>query len=289
MRTIHPLLPPELIDAIIDACATDREKLKILSVASKSCLSRCRKHLFRSIEFSADRGEDILAKLHESFQSIIARDPRVPTYVEKLLVVDLEMAYPPDLRWMITNTPFHETLCLLGPHLKHFTFIADNYAWNTFPASFKLAFMSVFTSPSLASIRLQGLEAIPRACCVSFGPQQVDLTIVTSSFSDTVDPDLPMTEGRLTPPNLNRLHLEDVEEESINVLLDAWIPAPLQGHGRPLFPSLAALSIGPQDEDALGPIWELVQAGRETIQFFNWDYHYGSQGALIIDTFSNHV
>ncbi|KAG5722710.1 hypothetical protein E4T56_gene8773, partial [Termitomyces sp. T112] len=38
-----------------------------------------------------------------------------------------------------------------------------------------------------------------------------------------------------------------------------------------------ALSVGPTHEDALGPIWELVQAGKETIQYFYWDYAYGSQ------------
>ncbi|KAG6871694.1 hypothetical protein C0993_002897, partial [Termitomyces sp. T159_Od127] len=231
MKTIHPTLPQELIDAIVDASAKDRETLKALSIASKSCLRRCRKHLFRSVEFSADRGEDILAKYHESFRTIIARDPRVQTYVEKLVVRDIEMSSAPENRWMITNAQFHETLYLLGPHLKRFTFIADNYVWNTFPASFKLAFMSIFASPSLTSVRLQGLEAIPKACCVSFGTQMVDLTIVTSSFTHTVDPDLPpIMHGRVTPPKLYWLHLEDVNERSINVLIDAWLPAPLQGH-----------------------------------------------------------
>ncbi|KAG6882878.1 hypothetical protein C0992_010397, partial [Termitomyces sp. T32_za158] len=204
------------------------------------------------------------------------------TYVEKLVVRDIEMSGVPDFRWMITNGRFHATLCLLGPRLKRFTFIADNYTWNTFPASFKLAFVSIFTSPSLTCIRLQGLEAIPRACCVYFGSQVVDLTIVTSSFSNEVDADLPKTEDSLIPPNLYWLHLEDVHERSIRILLDVWIPATSQG--QPLFPCLTALSVGPPDQDVLGPIWELIQAGRKTIQYFHWDYPYGSQGALIIDT-----
>ncbi|KAH0582388.1 hypothetical protein H2248_010332 [Termitomyces sp. 'cryptogamus'] len=273
---IGPSLPPELIDLIIDATAEDKETLRVFSVVSKSCLPRCRKYLFRSIEFSTDRGENILAERHESLRSIIARDSQVQTYVEKLLLRDIEISRTP-LPWMITNTRFHETLDLLRSHLKCFTLIADDYEWNTFPASLKLALTSIFTSPHLSFIHLQGLQAIPRACCVAFGSQVADLTIVTSDFTDMVDPDLPVAEDNLIPQNLYWLHLEDVNERSIENLLNAWIPVPSEDHDRPLFPHLTALSVGPTHEDALGPIWELVQAGKETIQYFYWDYAYGSQ------------
>ncbi|KAG6900706.1 hypothetical protein C0995_003351 [Termitomyces sp. Mi166 len=264
MSHIRPSIPPELIDLIIDASAKDTEALMTFALISKPCVPRCRRYLFRSIDFSTDRGEDILNKRHESFRLIITRDPQIQTYVQKLVVRDIEMSCAP-LPWMITNTRFHETLCLLGPHIKRFIFIADSYEWASFPPSFKLAFMSIFTSPFLTSIRLQGLEAIPRACCVAFGSSQVaDLTIVTSNFSDTVDPDLPVvTENSFIPQNLSWLHLEDVDEKSIDVLLDAWIPTSVHGHDRPLFPCLTALSIAPTDED--------------TIQYFYWDYAYGSQ------------
>ncbi|KAG6915059.1 hypothetical protein DXG01_013666 [Tephrocybe rancida] len=275
MAYLRQTLPPELIDAIIDASARDTETLRALSVLSKLCVARCRTHLFQSVEFSTDDGEEVLARRHQNFCSILDRDPHVVTYVQKLAVRDIEKPNG-SLPWMITSTFFHQTIYLLGRHLKRFTFVAEGYEWDMFPATLKQAFMAVFTAPNLRFLCLHGLDAIPSVCCVAFGSQVEDLSLIKSSFSEKVDPELPTFHASSVPTNLYWLGMEDVDEESIGILLNAWVPAPTAGQDRPLFPSLTALNIGPTDERSLNPLSELIRSGRETIQYFYWDYSHGT-------------
>ncbi|KAG6830236.1 hypothetical protein H0H87_008793 [Tephrocybe sp. NHM501043] len=262
MRYLRRILPPELIDAFIDASAKDRDTLKAFAVVSRSCLPRCRHYLFQSIVFSTDHGEAALAERHQNFRAIMDRDPGIKSYVQKLVVQDLEQDNQP-LTWMITNSLFHKSLELLAPSLKRFTFVADSYDWTTFPSSLKLAFMAIFLSPTLKFLRLQNLEGIPSTCCVAFGTQIADLSLISSSFRDTLDPDLPIVQSNGTPQNLYWLGLEDVDEGSIGVLLDAWVPVPSTGQERPLFPCLTALNVGPTDEDSLGPLQQLFAINYE--------------------------
>ncbi|KAG6895263.1 hypothetical protein C0992_002329 [Termitomyces sp. T32_za158] len=95
-------------------------------------------------------------------------------------------------------------------------------------------------------------------------------------FSDRMDPDLPIVQA-ITPPSLEWLCLEDINQKSINILLNAWIPVPAAGHDRPVFPRLETLSIGPMDEDEIGPLWELAQAGRASMKRFLWEYFGGTR------------
>ncbi|KAG6840171.1 hypothetical protein C0991_008466 [Blastosporella zonata] len=271
------LFPPELIDAIIDASAKDKETLKALSVISKSHVSQSRKYIFRSVEFSTDDGEDVLAERHEKLCSILDRDPYVETYVRKLSIRDIQPFNGP-LPWMIANSSFHRTLSRLGSRLTRFTFFVEGYEWPSFPSSLKLAFMAIFTSPTLHSLSLQGLDAVPSACCEAFGAHVTELSLIVSNFTPLVDPDLPIVQDKIVPPNLYWLSMEGVDEWSVIVLLNAWVPAPTNGQERPLFPNLTALSVGPTEDAFLAPLSKLMQSGRETIQYFYWDYSHGTQG-----------
>ncbi|KAG6860521.1 hypothetical protein C0995_010301 [Termitomyces sp. Mi166 len=137
--------------------------------------------------------------------------------------------------------------------------------------------MAIFTSATLDTITLIGLHDIPRACCIAIGSHITGFNMLRASFSDRTDPDLPTVQAISPPPGLDWLRLEDVDAETVNNLLDAWIPAPAPGHDRPLFPCLRFLCIGPTDENEVGALWELTQAGRTTIEHFFWEYFDGTR------------
>ena len=54
--------PPEISDCIIDLLHEEREVLKQCCLVSKSWVSRTRKHLFSSVEFSCSAGIDMWKK-----------------------------------------------------------------------------------------------------------------------------------------------------------------------------------------------------------------------------------
>ncbi|KAG6809007.1 hypothetical protein H0H92_002019 [Tricholoma furcatifolium] len=279
------LLPQELINAIIDATVDaeediDKSSLQTLftfSLVSKAWSLQCIKHIFHTIEFSTDAGEDVLAERFQQFISIVDRNSRILPCVKKLVIRDLETpAWGTKKPWMITNTQFHKSLVRLSPTLKTFTFIAEDYAWSSFPATLKHAFLAIFTSPVLEFLRLQGLEAAPSACSVAFSKNISHLIIVRSSFLMREDPDLPVLDQGCIPQNLYWLCLEDVDDVSLRTLLKTWTtPGPTQDHS--YFPALEAICIGPTEEDELVPLRDLVLAGKDTIQYFYWTYFHGSQ------------
>ncbi|KAF9644347.1 hypothetical protein BDM02DRAFT_3103092, partial [Thelephora ganbajun] len=51
ITTVHPYLPPETLDYIVDFLHDNRETLEQCCLVSKSWVPRARKHLFADIKF----------------------------------------------------------------------------------------------------------------------------------------------------------------------------------------------------------------------------------------------
>ncbi|KAF8074515.1 hypothetical protein FPV67DRAFT_585215 [Lyophyllum atratum] len=274
--------PQELVDMIIDEDPDDLETLKTFALVSKTCLPQARKHLFSLVHFlTAASNPTIARESHARFRSILSRDPRVGTYVRELFVRDT-VSDPSDDResWIRDDPSFHQTLrTLAAGGLERFT-LETELRWTSFPPGFKQALMGAFTAPSLQFLDLRGLRSLPKSCCIAFGAQVSDLSLVHVELTEEGDADLPEELPSGGAYKLWWLGIEDVSGSSIRILFNALLPASTVEAGR-ILPSLTALHIGPGDADAVEALWEVTQAGRETIKYFNWEYSHKSASGTV--------
>ncbi|KAG5638553.1 hypothetical protein H0H81_011899 [Sphagnurus paluster] len=277
--------PQELIDLIIDDDPDDRESLHTLALVSKSCLAQSRRHIFRSIRFIT-RINDVIhsTERHRQFRSILSGDPKVANCVRELLIRDSPMPRASDYPvWIRDDASFHDTLQLLAANgLERFT-LECGLEWTSFPLSLRRALRNVYTAPTLEFISLRGLSAVPMSSCIAFGQRVSELLLINVELSRNIDTELPEVAHGHGAAKLYWLGLEEVDAESTKILLSALLP-----HPNSLLParfsSLAALHIGPIESDSVEALWDVVHAGRDTIQYFNWEYLHKSIFVPPLDT-----
>ncbi|RDB16205.1 hypothetical protein Hypma_003127 [Hypsizygus marmoreus] len=155
-----PILPQELLDAIIDTFTHDRSTLKLCSLASRSLLPRSQSHLFHTIRLEEPRS---CARLH----IVLMRNPGLAVHIHELtlgIFSNMKQVFT----WLgggDIDTPLLLPRVLdMLTSLRTFTFDVDHQlVWRDIHTDISAALFRLFTRPGLLSIRLMDLHGVPVA------------------------------------------------------------------------------------------------------------------------------
>ncbi|KAF9557572.1 hypothetical protein CPC08DRAFT_710286 [Agrocybe pediades] len=167
-----PLLPPELIETIIDEVGSqgDTQTLRSCSLVASTFVFRAQSHIFKTVDLDKAQPRK---KYHERFHWLLVRNPYLRMHVRHLRIGDdpeddygsrdwgrFDMA---GRSWIRQSKTIRHTLGSL-PRLQSFslTFNSEWTNWETeIPASTRQAFEQVFSLSTLRSVSLEFVTGFP--------------------------------------------------------------------------------------------------------------------------------
>jgi hypothetical protein len=171
-------LPPEVLELVL-ACLTDQNDLCTCALLSSAFLPLARRRLYSHVVLFPGRSNSCLKLLH-----LLSSSPYLAHYISRLTIIDgtffPSLTSSPSLGMPATSPYYHSTRDKLNGRpwilstpshilsslfqiltIRSFSLIFQNgpkASWDAIPSNIQLAFVQLFTSPSLHVLHLQRLS-----------------------------------------------------------------------------------------------------------------------------------
>ncbi|KAF8892361.1 hypothetical protein CPB84DRAFT_1783809 [Gymnopilus junonius] len=195
---ITPVLPPELLESILDEVgySNDTQTLRACALVCSTFVHRSQSHLFRAVDLDKRIPR---CQYYLRFHNLLVSNPHIGTYVRYFrLGDDSEDDYGRargrrgigGSSWIAHAKTLPQTLGLL-PRLEGFslTFNSEMTDWNDIPAKTRVALEHVFSLPSLRGVSLEFITFFPPKLLSSFARlKYLGLSCVETVFTYPPDP-----------------------------------------------------------------------------------------------------
>ncbi|PPQ75244.1 hypothetical protein CVT26_014809 [Gymnopilus dilepis] len=161
--TSAPILPPELIDPIIDEVARsqDIQSLRACCLAHSTFVFRSQSHLFKTVDLDKWSPRE---KYHRRFHNLLLTSPHLGAHVRDFrLGDDSEDDYGRDASpWITTSTTLAHTLTLLCRlESISISFNSELTDWHAIPSPTRCAITRIFSLQTLRAVSLDFISSFP--------------------------------------------------------------------------------------------------------------------------------